>query len=244
MKRRFKIIIQYDGTAYCGWQRQNKDRSIQAEIETALAPLNHNNSVTVIGAGRTDSGVHAICQTAHFDLDSELPAETIRNALNATLPDDIYIDECQETEENFHARFMALQRTYRYQIATKPDVFRRHYVWVVNYPFDVALLNECAGLVPGEHDFTALCRTTTETENKICKVYESVWTWQNDLLSYTVTANRFLHSMVRMLVGSMMEIARGKYQVAAFKNLLGNDGTGMQVYTAPAQGLILWNVKY
>lgn len=244
MVRRFRINLQYDGTDYCGWQRQLNDRSVQAELETALKPLNQDDPVTVIGAGRTDSGVHAMRQTAHFDLQTELPAETIKNALNATLPDDIQIDECQEAVADFHARFSAVRRTYRYQIAVRREVFRRRYVWVVSYPFDPELLKACAGLVPGKHDFTALCRTATKAENKICTVYESGWEWQNDLLIYTVTANRFLHSMVRMLVGSMLEVARGKYPVSAFKKLLGNDGTGMQVYTAPAQGLMLWNVKY
>jgi tRNA pseudouridine38-40 synthase len=244
MAKRFRIDLQYDGSAYCGWQRQNRDRSIQAELEEALKPLNHGSPVTVIGAGRTDSGVHARRQTAHFDLETELPATTIKNAMNATLPEDIYIDDCVEVGSDFHARFSAVRRNYHYQIAVRPEVFRRHFVWLINYPFETELLRECAGSVLGEHDFTALCRATAETENKICTVYESGWEWQNDLLIYSVTANRFLHSMVRMLVGSMLEVARGKYPAAAFKNLLGNNSSGMQVYTAPAQGLILWNVKY
>jgi len=244
VERRFKIVLQYDGTNYCGWQRQRSDRSVQAEIETALRPLNRANPVTVIGAGRTDSGVHAMRQTAHFDLETALTAETIKNALNATLPHDIYVDECDAVGAEFHARFSAVRRTYCYRIAQKAEVFRRHYVWLVSFPFEFETLRNCAGLVPGEHDFTALCRTATETENKICTVFESGWEWHNDLLVYTITANRFLHSMVRMLVGSMMEVARGKYGIAAFKNLLGNISTEMQVYTAPAQGLLLWNVKY
>jgi len=244
MPRRFKIILQYDGTDFCGWQRQLKDRSVQAEIEETLKPLNQNQAVTVIGAGRTDSGVHAKRQTAHFDLVTDLPAETIRNALNATLPDDIYVDECREVAPEFHARFSATRRTYHYQIAMQPDIFRRRYVWAITFPFELKLLQDCAAMVTGEHDFTALCRTSTEVENKICTVYESNWFQDENLLVYIITANRFLHSMVRMLVGSMMEVARGKYPVSAFKNLLGNDGTEMQVYTAPPQGLSLWNVKY
>ncbi|MCK9244104.1 MAG: tRNA pseudouridine(38-40) synthase TruA [Candidatus Marinimicrobia bacterium] len=244
MPRRFKIVLQYDGTNYCGWQRQLKDRSIQAEIEEALKPLNRNQPVAVIGAGRTDSGVHARRQTAHFDLITDLPALTVHKALNATLPDDIYVDECREVAADFHARFAATRRTYRYQIALQPAVFMRRYVWLVTFPFELELLQNCAALIVGEHDFTALCRASTEAENKVCTVIESSWGKNEGQLIYTITANRFLHGMVRMLVGSMMEIARGKYPIAAFKNLLGNNSPEMQVYTAPAQGLVLWNVKY
>jgi tRNA pseudouridine38-40 synthase len=143
---------------------------------------------------------------------------------------------------DFHARSRPcgeISMTYRRPSGGVPASF----CLLINYPTN-RMLRECAGSVLGEHDFTALCRATAETENKICTVYESGWEWQNDLLIYSVTANRFLHSMVRMLVGSMLEVARGKYPAAAFKNLLGNNSSGMQVYTAPAQGLILWNVKY
>lgn len=244
MGRRFKIIMQYDGSNYCGWQRQRYQPSVQAKIENALQPLNQNQPVTVIAAGRTDSGVHARRQTAHFDLVTDLSPETIRKALNATLPDDIYIDYCQEVDKKFHARFTAINRTYHYQVVVKPDVFLHKYVWLVNFRFDLELLQECAELVKGEHDFTALCRAATETENKMATIYESRWEEQDELLVYIITANRFLYAMVRMLVGSMMEVARGKYSIGAFKNLLGKNDTKMQVYTAPAQGLFLWNVKY
>ncbi|HPC35575.1 MAG TPA: tRNA pseudouridine(38-40) synthase TruA [Candidatus Marinimicrobia bacterium] len=244
MERRFKIIMQYDGSNYCGWQRQLQNRSVQAEIENALKPLNQNLPVTVIAAGRTDSGVHARRQTAHFDLATDLAPDTLKKALNATLPDDIYVDDCHEVGKEFHARFAAISRTYHYQILVNANVFLRKYVWLVNFPFDRELLQMCAELVKGEHDFTALCRAATETENKIATVYESRWEEQDNRLVYVITANRFLHAMVRMLVGSMMEVARGKYPISAFKNLLGKNDTTMQVYTAPAQGLFLWNVKY
>ncbi|HRD18453.1 MAG TPA: tRNA pseudouridine(38-40) synthase TruA, partial [Candidatus Marinimicrobia bacterium] len=149
MGRRFKIIMQYDGSNYCGWQRQRYQPSVQAKIENALQPLNQNQPVTVIAAGRTDSGVHARRQTAHFDLVTDLSPETIRKALNATLPDDIYIDYCQEVGKEFHARFTAINRTYHYQVVVKPDVFLRKYVWLVNFRFDLELLQECAKLVKG-----------------------------------------------------------------------------------------------
>lgn len=244
MKRRYGIWLEYDGTNYHGWQRQARDCSIQAVIENCLRPLNDGKPVVVIGAGRTDSGVHARMQVAHFDLETDHTPATIQRALNATLPPDIHINSCRCLPNEFHARFSALRRCYKYQIVTRPSVFERHYAWYVPYELDEALLQQGAALVLGEHDFSPLCRAQTEAENKVCQVYLSQWERQGDKLIYTITANRFLHSMVRMIVGCLCAVARHKYPLEAFKNLLGKKGLPMQVYTAPAQGLILWSVEY
>lgn len=244
MKRRFAIVLAYDGTNYCGWQRQAGDISIQAVLEKALQPLNGGQPVTVIGAGRTDSGVHARAQVAHFDLESERSAETIRRALNATLPNDIYIQTCQVVDQNFHARFGAIRRCYRYQILLEPSVFEQRYAWLCPYRLDFELLQQGAAIVRGEHDFTHLCKSSTEADSKICTVYESYWEQAGIKLIYTIQANRFLHSMVRMIVGAATDVARGKYPLSAFKNLLGKNERQMQVYTAPAKGLILWSIEY
>jgi tRNA pseudouridine38-40 synthase len=244
MMRRFAIMLSYDGTNYCGWQRQAGDLSIQALLEEALQPLNGGQPVKVIGAGRTDSGVHARAQVAHFDLESAHSAETIRRALNATLPGDIYVRICQSVDQNFHARFGALRREYKYQILLEPSVFEQRYAWLCPYQLDFDLLQQAAEIVQGEHDFTNLCRRSTEAESKLCTVYESYWERADYKLIYTIQANRFLHSMVRMIVGAMTEVARGKYPLSAFKNLLGKNDRPMQVYTAPAKGLILWSIEY
>lgn len=244
MKRRFRIDIEYDGTNYCGWQRQTNGCSIQFAIEEALRPLNRNRQVTVIGSGRTDSGVHALNQVAHFDLETSLSAESIKNALNARTPEDILIHECDEVDTSFHSRFSAVKRTYIYQVSEKPSAIYRQYSWLPPFEFDSSTLNKCAKSVEGEHDFSSLCRSATESESKVCIVYESEWTEKEKMLIYKITGNRFLHSMVRMLVGTMMEVARGKYSISDFKNLLENEPGEMQVYTAPAKGLFLLKVEY
>lgn len=244
MKQRFCLKIEYDGTNYCGWQRQADKPTIQAIIEDSLKPLNGERAVTVIGAGRTDSGVHAREQVAHFDLETKLAPATIARALNATLPPDIRIRECQPVADNFHARFDAVRRCYKYQILTQPSVFERHFTWYPAYQFDEELLQSCADSLLGEHDFTRLCKASAESTNKVCHIFASYWEKTGNKLVYTITANRFLHSMVRMLVGSMTEVSRHKYPLTAFKNLLGKNGDTMQVYTAPAKGLILWAVEY
>lgn len=244
MKRRFKIDIEYDGTNYCGWQRQTNGCSIQFAIEEALRPLNRNRQVTVIGSGRTDSGVHALNQVTHFDLETSLSAESIKNALNAKTPEDIFIHECKEVDSSFHSRFSAVKRTYIYQVLTTPSVIDRNYSWQPPFAFDFSTLNKCAKAVEGKHDFSSLCRSATESESKICVIYKSMWIRKGKMLIYEITGNRFLHSMVRMLVGCMMEVARGKYIITDFKNLLENKVGEMQVYTAPAKGLFLLEVEY
>ncbi|MFA4838093.1 MAG: tRNA pseudouridine(38-40) synthase TruA [Candidatus Neomarinimicrobiota bacterium] len=244
MIRRFAMEIEYDGTNYCGWQRQANDPTIQATLEDALLPLNRHQPVVVIGSGRTDSGVHSTGQVAHVDLDNELSAETVERALNATIPDDICVKNCREVEKDFHARFWAKRRTYVYWVLLKPDIFRRKYAWFPGFDYDRELLDRCAVEVLGEHDFTRLCLTSTKAETRICTIFDSRWETTKESLTYQIVGNRFLHSMVRILVGTMMEIARGKYTVAEFKNLLDNPNGGVQVYTAPARGLFLQGVQY
>jgi len=230
MKRRFRIDIEYDGTNYCGWQRQTNGCSIQFAIEEALKPLNKNQQVTVIGSGRTDSGVHALNQVAHFDLETSLSTESIKDALNARTPEDILIHECKEVDSSFHARFSAVKRTYIYQVLEKPSAINRYYSWLPPFEFDFFILTKCAKLVEGKHDFTSLCRSATESKSKVCIVYESEWIKKEEMLIYKIAGNRFLHSMVRMLVGTMMEVARGKYTISDFKNLLENEPGEMQVF--------------
>jgi len=242
--RRFLLILQYEGTRYCGWQNQRETNTVQAIIEQALKPLNHDQVVTLVAAGRTDAGVHAQGQVAHCDLVTTLTAAAVRRALNATLPEDIRVLECRPVAAAFHARFAAIQRTYKYLLSRQPTVFGRQYVWTPPFAFDDAVLKDAAALIIGEHDFSRLCRASTAPPNRLCRVAESFWTITDDLLIYTISANRFLHHMVRMLVGCMLEVARGKYALADFKNLLGKKAGGMQVYTAPSKGLFLWHVNY
>jgi len=242
--KRYKIAIEYDGTDFCGWQRQNRERTVQQVLEDSLSELNKGQPVTLIGSGRTDSGVHALGQIAHFDLDTTLNVETIRKALNAKTPKDIYVHKCQEADPSFHARFDAKRRTYVYQLLLSPSVITRRYTWQPDVPINEQLLDLCAENVLGEHDFRRLSRASSETESKTCLVYESKWIKNENMLNYTIVGNRFLYSMVRMLVGTMIEVARGKGTPEDFRTLLENSAGNLKPYTAPAQGLFLWKVEY
>ena len=244
MMRRFKILLEYDGTNYCGWQKQKNGYSIQSSLEGALQPLNIGKPVNVIGAGRTDSGVHALGQVAHFDLATSLSAEEVGRALNAETPRDVLILNCEEVDSSFHARYSAIKRTYVYQVLLIPSVIHRYFTWQPGFVFKKDILKECADEVLGEHNFASFCRSVTEANSKNCTVYESIWLGTDQILSYRVAANRFLHNMVRMLVGTMMEVARGRYGIKDFQNLLENKSKVVQVYTAPAKGLFLLKVSY
>ncbi|MCD6440719.1 MAG: tRNA pseudouridine(38-40) synthase TruA [Candidatus Marinimicrobia bacterium] len=244
MIRRFAITVEYDGTDFFGWQRQARERTVQEVLENSLVDLNRGNRVVVNGSGRTDSGVHAIAQVAHFDLETILTPETIRNALNAKTPRDIYIHNCRETDPSFHARFNAKKRTYLYQLLLVRSVIKRRYTWQPEMKFREDLLQSCAKLVTGEHDFSRLCRASTESNIKICRIYESEWIKNENMLNYKIVGNRFLHSMVRMIVGTMIEVARGKGSVEDFKALVENLPGDIKPVTAPPQGLFLWKVEY
>jgi tRNA pseudouridine38-40 synthase len=244
MIRRFAITVEYDGTDFFGWQRQARARTVQEVLENSLVDLNRGNPVIVNGSGRTDSGVHAIGQVAHFDLETILTPETIRNALNAKTPHDICIHNCRETDPSFHARFNAKKRTYLYQLLLVRSVIERRYTWQPEMKFREDLLQSCAELVIGEHDFSRLCRASTESNIKICRIYESEWIKNENMLNYKIVGNRFLHSMVRMIVGTMIEVARGKGSMEDFKALVENLPGDIKPVTAPPQGLFLWKVEY
>jgi len=242
--QRFRLDLEYDGTDFCGWQRQRAERTVQQELEEALAELNHGQPVILIGSGRTDAGVHALGQVAHFDLETELAAGTLRKALNAKTGPDIYIRDCQAVAADFHARFGARRRTYLYRIGLDRAVLERRTSWQPKPDFAESLLQECAACLPGEHDFTRLSRAAAEPESKICKIYDSKWIKSDNFLNYRIVGNRFLHSMVRMLVGTMITVARGKGRVADFQALVDNRVSALRAVTAPPQGLMLYNVDY
>ena len=244
MLQRFRLDMEYDGTDFCGWQRQRAERTVQQELEKALAELNHGQPVTLIGSGRTDAGVHALGQVAHFDLDTYLAAVILRNALNAKTGPDIYVRDCRAVATDFHARFGARRRTYLYKICLNRAVLERRTSWQPKNDFNEILLHECAACLPGEHDFTRLSRVAAEPESKICTIYDSKWINTDNFLNYTIVGNRFLHSMVRMLVGTMTVVARGKGRVADFKTLVENQASELRAVTAPPQGLVLQRVEY
>lgn len=222
---------------------QKKDRTIQGKLEQVLAKLNKSEKISVIGSGRTDSGVHALDQVAHFDFNTEMDTYGITSAINGNLPQEIWVKKCAVVPDDFHARFSAVKRQYLYQCRTDGFIMDRHFVWQTGL-LDVEALNNVSKFLLGEHDFTSFSKYNSEMENRVCKIYLSEWTQTGNIVNYRVAANRFLHHMVRYFVGTMVEVSNGKMTMTEFKDLLNNPRKDVKVYRAPAQGLFLENIDY
>lgn len=240
---RFKIQIQYDGSAYHGWQVQKSDRSVQGELEVALSTLSKGIKINIIGSGRTDSGVHALEQIAHFDWETDMASCDIMPALNGNLPEDIRVHDCAVVPNDFHARFSATKRHYVYRCRTDEYIMDRNNVWRTGL-LDLNHLNELAQKLVGEHNFTSFSKFNPEVENRICTIYISEWSNVGGIVNYRVAANRFLHHMVRYLVGTMVNVTKNKMSNSEFETLLKNPREDVQIFRAPAQGLFLERVEY
>ena len=238
------MTIQYDGTDFYGWQVQAKGRTVQGDIEKALSIIYPEEKITLLGAGRTDAGVHALGITANVKLPSKLSSNELLQALNGNLNQDVRIDLTEEVEDDFHARFSATAREYEYRFVKLFSPVSRNYTTPLKWEIDKNLLNECAELLPGKHDFTSFCKATAEVDNKICTVFFSNWEESDEMLIFKIKANRFLQHMVRYLAGTMLEVARGRYALSDFNSLLRNKKTEAVVVRAPAQGLYLKKVYY
>jgi len=241
---RYAILVEFDGAAYSGWQVQRDVPTIQGRLESALQQLTQE-AVRVVGAGRTDAGVHARGQVAHFDVTRvRHPSDVYIRGLNSYLPADILVKDCSEVAEAFHARYDAVRRTYRYEITRVPAAIGREYHWYVSRDLETGSLQEMADLIAGEHDFTSFMHAQSSTENTVCDIFTSGWTTEEQTLRYEITGNRFLHNMVRCLVGTMIEVARGRYTVGEFRTFLDDPDQEAPVYRAPAHGLFLEEVAY
>jgi len=240
---RFRIVVQYDGTGFRGWQLQKNDRTIQGELEKSLMNINDNIMIRVHGAGRTDTGVHATGQVGHFDLKTNLDPGKLKNALNGHLPKDIKVMHCDQVSEEFHARFSAKRRHYLYR--TRNDIFLldRNYTWSTQ-KLDIEKLNDAAKIINGDHDFTSFSRNNKNLEHRRCIIHESLWKEDNEIVNYHIAGNRFLHHMVRYLVGTMVEVARNKFKLEYFKELIGKPSENVNIFKAPPQGLVLTRVDY
>lgn len=242
MKRNI-LHVEYDGTDYAGYQLQPDQPSIQAEIEKALKKL-YKKDIRVHASGRTDSGVHATFQIVHFDAPVELKNLNLKAALNTLLPKDIRVIDTAKGDKEFHARFSARERQYRYVISTQTTALDRHRAWQVYQELDVNTLKACAELFIGEHDFTSFCSAQAEVDHKRCIIYHSAWEMDGHKVIYRIHGNRFLHSMVRSLVGTMVEAAKGRFSVEDVKNMLESMDRRSGAVTAPPQGLTLIKVIY
>ena len=242
--KNYKLCIQYDGTNFHGWQVQAKGRTIQGDIEDVLSSIFPNDKITLLGAGRTDAGVHALGLIANVKLLEKLSEKKLKDALNGNLEKDIYIDSVEIVENGFHARFSATARDYEYRFIKNFSPIMRNYATFLKWNIDINLLNECAELLIGVHDFTLFCKASSEVKNKVCNIIESYWFESNGMLVFKIKANRFLQHMVRYLVGTMLEVARGRYTLSEFSALLDYSIEKVMVVRAPAKGLYLTRVYY
>ncbi len=241
--RNIKLLIEYDGTNFAGWQIQPNGRSVQGEIKKALREI-IGEDVNLIGASRTDAGVHARGQVANFKCENKIPTQNLKKALNSILPDDIVIHSVDEVNLNFHARYKAKEKTYRYFITQNKIAIGRNYFWFVKYELDLEKLQKCAELIIGEHDFEIFSKKGTSVKNYICNVKMATWERENEKLIFSITANRFLYGMVRGLVGAMIDVARGRFEVEIFRKMLVEKLKEVEVMHAPACGLVLEEVRY
>jgi tRNA pseudouridine38-40 synthase len=242
-KERFILQVEYDGSNYAGYQLQPGFPTIQGEIEAALEKM-YREPLRVHGSGRTDAGVHALAQIIHFDAPRELKNLNLRAALNTLLPPDIRVIRTAGGDKDFHARFSARMRHYRYIVSRRETALDRLRVWPLYHDLDVESMRICAEMIMGEHDFTAFCSAQAEVEHKRCIVSRSEWNSEGDRMIYSVSANRFLHSMVRSLTGTMTEVGKGRLTTDDFAALLENNPVPFTAFTAPPQGLYLVRVDY
>lgn len=251
--RALQLVLQYDGARFAGWQRQPDARTVQGEIEAALARL-CNAPVRVTGAGRTDAGVHALGQAAGVTVPARWTAESLRRALNAVLPDDVWVAEAAAMRADFHARFDATARRYRYVVGTDDAArspFRRAREWHVPRPIDRALLDAAAAHLVGAHAFRgfAVQGTAPADDDHRCEVREARWDVRDERAGergfvFHVEADRFLHHMVRFLVGTMVDVATGRRPLADVPRLLAApDNRGVSA-PAPPHALYLAAVRY
>lgn len=241
--RNIKLLLEYDGTSYVGWQRQANGKSIQGEIEDVLCKI-LQEKVNVIGAGRTDAGVHARGQVANFRTETSLSIEEIQNGLNGLLPDDIVVHNAEEVPPEFHARYSAKERVYSYLITVKPLALMRHYAWYVRYSLDVDSMNSAAQAIIGTHDFVSFSKADSKVNDYQCTVLCSRWPMIDSTFLYEIRANRFLHGMVRALVGTMVDVGRGYITCDEFVNILQKKDRKEAGMAAPAKGLVLESVVY
>lgn len=246
-KKRIALVIQYIGTNFHGWQRQPHYRSVQAEIEDAIASI-VGEKVTIYGAGRTDSGVHASAQVAHFEVSSPIPADKWAKVLNGCLPEGILIRASAEVDPHWHACFTASYRRYRYTIYTGkiPNLFLQPFTWHYYYaPLNENLMAQALEPMLGHHDMSAFRRAGSNRSHSMLEIQEvSCVRYEQDLINIEIQASGFLYGMVRLLVGMLVEVGAGTKSPTEFQDIWMNCRREEVKYSAPAKGLCLLRVGY
>ena len=241
---RYFITFSYDGTAYHGWQIQPHSISVQEELQKALSTL-LRQTIEVVGAGRTDTGVHARKMIAHFDFETAVDCPQLVYKLNKILPKDIAVQKVEQVADDMHARFSATSRTYHYFVHLAKDPFQRAYSWQVYGEPDFELMNEAAKVLMEYRDFTSFSKVNTDTKTNDCTITEAYWDRVGDgQWRFTITANRFLRNMVRAIVGTLVEVGRGRMTIAQLRQVIEAKDRCRAGDSVPGNALFLVEVEY
>ena len=242
---RVRLTISYVGTNYCGWQIQNNGITVEEVINRELTDL-LKEDIAIIGASRTDSGVHAVANIAVFDTNTKIPAEKISFALNQRLPDDIRIQKSEQVADDFHPRYCNSTKTYEYKILNRrfPDPLKRLYTHFVYMPLDVDKMKKAAEYIVGEHDFASFCSAGSQVKTTVRTVYTLDVSKENDIISIRISGNGFLYNMVRIIVGTLMKVGLGIYTPEHVKEIIDSKDRYAAGPKAPARGLTLIGIEY
>jgi tRNA pseudouridine38-40 synthase len=245
-ERIIRLVLEYDGTRYFGWQRQKKEPTIQATLEEAIRSLTGERS-PLIASGRTDAGVHALYQVCHFKTSSEADTGALKRGLNALTPSDILVKDAEHAPEDFHARYRTKSKTYEYRILNRPDpdVFVRAYTWHVPRDLDFAAMKACMDLIRGKHDFTSFRSAGSTNIDPVREMMRSeLLRYDEHHLKFIFEADGFLRHMVRNLVGTVVEVGQGRFSLDDFTKILHARERRLAGTKAPPHGLYLIMVKY
>lgn len=240
---RYFIQLAYNGTAYHGWQYQPNASSVQETLNKALSVL-LNTTVNIMGAGRTDTGVHASQMYAHFDSKKKLETASLVHKLNSYLPKDIAIFDIIPVSDEAHSRFDATKRTYEYHINTIKNPFLEGLSWYYHQDLDVVLMNEAAKLLLNHTDFQCFSKVNTDVNTFDCTIFDAVWRKEKDRLIFTISANRFLRNMVRSIVGTLVNVGLHKITLVDFENIIKSKNREKAGFSVPAHGLYLTEITY
>lgn len=244
MKQRYFIYFSYNGARYCGWQMQPNGISVQEVMQKAFSTILRTN-IEITAAGRTDAGVHARCMVGHVDLENGLPAGIdFVSKLNSLLPNDIAVEKTVEVRPDAHARFDAFSRRYEYHVVLNKNVFSHEFAMRIFHPLDFERMNRAAELLYQYTDFTSFSKLHTDVKTNNCKITYARWTQDNDKWIFTIEADRFLRNMVRAIVGTLLEVGRGKMTPDEFRQVIEARNRCDAGTSVPAKGLFLVNVEY
>lgn len=243
---RYKCKIAYDGTLFSGYQIQPNKRTVQSVLESALEKLHKGSPVRVFASGRTDAGVHAKGQVIHFDSPLSIPVGKWSIALNSLLPDDISVLQVEKAAHDFHARFDAAGKEYRYfiRLSAIKDPFQRHFAYQFYFPLDYGAMSEACRYLEGTHDFTSFCSVKTEVEDRVRTIRSIEFSEDEGILQFRFVGTGFLYNMVRILVGTLLEVGIGEVEASAIPEILAKKDRTLAGKTAPGHGLYLWEVFY